>query len=637
MKLVDIVGKRILRKYFILFVIPIIFSQLCLGEYRSPSLLERGPMRVLLGEDDGEYGLTVWGVGYSKIADKAYTSDHGTTTEPLPALWFNKSDFRLTEIFPDSLVPLRSEFHHPLLRTTNLHLRAQYTEQGISVGLRYDYPFYHDNGRLGLRVHVPVKRVKINKIDVEGVRSGGEFQDVFVKQPVVNTVQGGSVQNQDTSELAIAIRLDFAESLVQASDKTSAIRYNINNRMQIGANAVDNFNWSGNSALERNIYWTVESGESASSRKGPVLAVYSPEGYVPRNPDAEIVLRTDAGANAAIPFPEDGNISAGNVYYFDSTKDYKLLADDHAQVDLERRLQNQATKANIWLIPIQRTANDIPAVQEGGTLKIVERLINKVQGNAYEWMHDRGMDFELFTAEGIGDIDAEAFYEHTFNDDLVAEFSLGVKIPTAKKSEYVTGTNSDRDISNPYRVPLGNNGHWEVKGGGMASWQPNSYFGLKGEMYYSMVLEEEEERAASFKNAQIKNLGPQAAAAVDWGYFVARVDFNVTHPKTTDIKGVVGYEFMYKREEDVRFTKTKIESWLGKEYDLSTGLFDTVTYDLDNDLSSMHTNAISHRIRGEVSWVLSDWVESFWGGAWTFAGKNTPREFDMHLGFHVAF
>jgi hypothetical protein len=277
----------------------------------------------------------------------------------------------------------------------------------------------------------------------------------------------------------------------------------------------------------------------------------------------------------------------------------------------------------------------VPAVLDGGTLKILKDLSEQVTENAYEWLHDRGMDFETFTKEGIGDVDIEGFYEHTFNEHLVTELSVGVRLPTSKKSDYIT--DDDRNTTNPYRVPLGNNGHWEVKGGGMVAWQPSDYFSVKGEAYYSMALEENEERAASFKNAFIKNIGPKADAAVDWGYFVARVDINVNHPKTSDITGVLGYEFMYKREENVRHTKTKLASWLGRMFNSTTGLFDETTYTLDNDLASQHTNAIAHRLRCEVSWILSDWLESFWGGAWTFAGKNMPREFDMHLGFHVAF
>ena len=626
----------------ILFLLCATFVNVSASDFRAPSLLERGPLRVLFGEDDGEPGLTTWAVAFNRTAKDAYTENHGTETEPISAMWFNKADFRMTEIFPESLVPVNSEFMNPLLRTAKLHLRANYIENGVSFGLRWDHPFYHEKGRIGIRAHCPIKRIKVEKIDTEGVRSGAELQDVLSIKPVTNTVQGGSLQDQDSLNQVAAIRLDFAEALTQASDKASAVRYNVDSRMLIAANAVDNVEWDGDANDENNIAWIVESGASDAARKVPVLAVYSPEGQIPRNPNAEIVLRTDAGTTAAKSFPENGSISAGNVYFFDKDIDYQLLADDDSQVDLERRLTNQDVKANVWLIPIQRTTNDVPAMLKGGTMYVLQNLAKQATGNVYEWLYDRGMVFESFTSEGVGDVDVEGFYEHTFSEELIAEFSIGVRVPTAKKSKYITSTIIEEDgalkeIANPYRIPLGNNGHWEVKGGGVVSWQPSKHFGVKGSAYYSMVLAEEEERAACFNNAFVKNIGPKADAEVDWGYFVARVDLNLTHPKTTDINAVIGYEFMYKREEDVRFTSTKMAAWYGTLYNSTTGAYDETTYTLDNDLSSQHTNSIAHRLRLEVAWILSDYLECFWGGAWTAAGKNMPRELDIHAGFHVAF
>ncbi|MCK4500031.1 hypothetical protein KAU11_06000, partial [Candidatus Babeliales bacterium] len=98
------------------------------SDFRAPSLLERGPLRVLFGEDDGEPGVTTWAVGFNRTAKDAFTDNHGTQTEPLAAMWFNKADFRMTEIFPECLVPVASEQMNPLLRTAKLHLRANYIE-----------------------------------------------------------------------------------------------------------------------------------------------------------------------------------------------------------------------------------------------------------------------------------------------------------------------------------------------------------------------------------------------------------------------------------------------------------------------------------------------------------------------------
>lgn len=614
-------------------------------EFRAPPVLERGPVCIMMGDNEEKHSFQWWSSVYHRRADKAFTNDHGINTEPLASLLFNKSDFRLTEIFPAALVSLKAERYNPLLRTTNMHMRANYTEDGLMLGGRWDYPI-QGTGRLGVRVRMPIKRLKMEKVDMEGVRSGGQLQDVLSIQPVTDDTDN---QSKSTAQ-SILMRLDFAESLIQANDRKSVIDYRDNRTVvAIGTDKTSAADWT---TLARRFAKTRDADPDA---KNHVVMVHSPEGYIPRAPDTKIVVRVDDSRNvpATTPseFPIDGKISGSTVYFFKNGLNYTLLSDQSDSIDLTKRLENQAAKSQVWMIPLQKNDdtvsggflgsnpkdhNLIPAIKDGGVLRTLQVLSEQVTENAFEWLHDRGVDFETFTAEGLGDLDIDLFYEDMLMDGLLAEVFVGLRAPIGKKQDYIV--DEDRGISNLYRTPLGNNGHWEVRCGGNLAWQPLRCFGLRGDASYTFVLEATEERGAAFQDSLIKNFGPKVDAAVDWGYFIARGDLCISHPESEDVTGVIGYEFMYKRKEHMRFMKGQMASWLGQEYDAaSTTHFSEKTYKLDSELGAEHTEGIAHRVRWEFSYVHTDWLEAFGGGSWTFAGKNMPREFDIHLGFNVAF
>lgn len=617
-------------------------SSVSATEFRLPLPIEHGPMRQLFGEEEDVHGVRFWASLYTRYADKAFTDTHGTDTEPLTALFFNKDDFRFTEAFPDSLIPLKSEFYNPLLRTTRLRLRTNYAEQGLAIGGSWDYPFYTNRGRIGLRAALPIKRVKVEKIDMEGVRDGAQLQDVMSEQPAL--IESPTTSMQAPSGMTGMVRLDFAEALVQSGDRNSAVKYGTAAyRSEIGAGMqVDGDAWPAvpyiNPPKAAGFDGVNMNDENA---RNAIALTYSPEGFIPREPDTYIYKRYSSTATDATAFPTDASITAKKAYYFHRGDNYSLLADETqtggTAINMTQRLKNQAAKANVWIMPIQRTSADhpvggkqwsLPAVDNGGPLKVLKDLAEQVTENGYEWMHDRGFDFETFTKEGVGDLDVDLYYEHQFEDTFLGQIYAGVRLPTGGKREYT---------SNPYYTPLGNGGHYEVKIGGMLAAQAGSWIGIKGDAYYAIVLEENEERAATFKNSQIKNLGPQADAAVDWKYFVGRVDLNLQHPSTPDITVLLGYEFDYKQEESVRFVRASMASWLGRSYNTTTNAWDDNKQLLDSNAAAYHTKQYGHRVRWEASYILSDWFEFLWGGCWTFAGKNAPRDMAGHLGFNIAF
>src|SRR5579862_3075922 len=137
-------------------------------EWRTPWISERGPLRYTfekLHNEEGKSNLNYWSVLHAKGANKAFGNNGDTT--PITTLIFNKSDFSLNEIFPNSDVPLNTENFNPFLRTVKIHPRVAYFETGATFGGRWDYPVYKDKGRIGIRGTVPVRSIEIERKDFD--------------------------------------------------------------------------------------------------------------------------------------------------------------------------------------------------------------------------------------------------------------------------------------------------------------------------------------------------------------------------------------------------------------------------------------------------------------------------------------
>jgi hypothetical protein len=357
-----------------------------------------------------------------------------------------------------------------------------------------------------------------------------------------------------------------------------------------------------------------------------VAVVYSPEGTVPRY-DAEkisFINSSDLGTNTKRTAQDIMRLKDGEFAVFVSGNDYSVLAEDSSN-GLKARKDMQEAKANLWLVPIVDGVGASESITSGA-LQTLRVRADQVTENVYEWLHDRKIDFETYTKEGFGDVDCTFFYNHMFNKALTAEVFGGFKAPTGGKIKW---------HKNPYKVNLGS-GHWELKAGAMASWSPTNMFGLKAEAYYGYVTSEVEERHATFKNATIK-IGPRVLADVKWDYCVANLDLNVAHFSAKDITGMIGYQVYYKRHDSVKFKASKQQTWLEKIYNSTTKTYSVHESTLDPLLAEANTDSIAHRVRFETSFIMTDWLEFYAGGAWTFAGRNALRSADAHLGFNIAF
>ncbi|MCB9493003.1 MAG: hypothetical protein H6679_01890 [Epsilonproteobacteria bacterium] len=328
-----------------------------------------------------------------------------------------------------------------------------------------------------------------------------------------------------------------------------------------------------------------------------------------------------------VTFAGSSNVKDNQIVVFDNNTNLKDMWDKLTDCDLE----------NLWFTfrhDVDSTDNDKRSDVNGANCTAVQRALdNNVR--KYEdfdfrplrFMAGNGFEFETSKRTGVGDLDIDLFYEHRFNDCWMGELFFGVRFPTASG-----GTK----WGNPYRPRLGNGDHWEVKLGGTAAWDACKYFMFKMDLYYSWVLEDSEHRAATFKGACVKNVGPCVQADVDWGYFVGRFDFNFTHPKTDKIMSMIGYEIYYKTRDKICYKNNKVQSWLGRKLN-DKGVFVEQLDELDPCLARKNTESVGHKVRGEWMYRLSKYCEIFAGGTWTFAGQNIARDKDCHGGVNVRF
>jgi hypothetical protein len=566
-------------------------------EVRSPWLSERGPLAyVFETEKEDKYSLNIWKAMYNKSASKAF-KEHGTETHPLTALYFGKADFPMTQIFENSLVPLEMENYIPALRLATLHPRAQYNERGITIGGRFEYPVYENKGRIGVRASIPFRCIEIEREDFSGTPGSGDLSDIVVSD-YTDLVVG--------DQFSESIRLDALEALRASTDYNSFVNYN---GVTIGSSDQD-----------------VSTLDIADQ-----LAIRYVKNGPPRFKKESAVLNTAT----FVAINKDTKFQEGVYYTFDNQLANKVpqFADSFLGKSLSDILRDQNIKSHLWASKLtdgtdigQNTPID-DAIEMGIT------HLQFIQENAYAWLRDHGVEFNSERRTGLGDIDLDLFYEHRFFDQLIGEVMIGLRLPTGGSSKY---------HASPYHPHLGNGSHVELRLGALLAYQPLDWMNMKLDMYYSFALENTEHRPAAFKGAQVRGLGPEADAKVDWGYFVGRLDFNFFHPQTKSMSSMIGYELFVKQKDHVKFKKAKMASWLGQfyQFDATTpanSAFVDRDSALDNTVAETDTDSMGHKVRAEASYRVNKYLEFFLGGSYVFAGKNVPNETDCHGGFRVNF
>ncbi len=577
-------------------------------EFRSPWMGERGPIRYRLEKNDPDkYSLDIYSAMHRREAHKAFM-DHGTDTKPLTALFFNKSNITLNEIFPDSKMHENAKYYNPFMDLMTIYPRATYYEYGMNIGARFEYPVWNNKGRIGLRANVPFRSIEIERKNI--VDKTADPTKDYILYRLVN-VKIGDNDDRDVPKIVKAYNLAFVNRMFQDDRRTKAVEPLHNDFKVFGQSlALDDIK------KEKNF---------ATNIKPSMGVIYSENGK-PHEPTDDYYWAINA--NSSVSF-DDKNAVATIILETGESPSFESLHQSSKHIGLFSTGNNYkniktANYDNMWLVSAYNYPGNIVLLADS-VEKNIELTANLYKENPYQWLWSKGQ-FELESTRrtGLGDVDLDLFYEHCFSDEFMGELMLGVRFPTGGSDEY---------FGNPYKAHLGNGEHFEIKLGGLIAWQPVDWMNLKFDASWSFVLEATEHRAAAFTGAKIKNIGPKVDADVDWGYFVGHLDFTFFHPKVNDLSTTIGYELYYKTEDNVSFKSKTVTPFYGDHCNGTTSLAQS----LDNKLLENNTEAIGHKVRCETCYKLNDWLEAFGGGSFTFAGQNLPRETDFHGGINVKF
>lgn len=606
-------------------------------EFRSPYLSERGPLRYKFEKGNADrYSLDLFSSMYQRESHKAFLS-HSTKAKPLTALMFNKSDFTLKEIFPNNTIPLTAVNQNPFLSYTTIRPRATYYDWGFNFGGRFEYPVYKDKGRIGLRANLPFRLIEMEREDIT------DSQDDQIDEAILRrmtTVETGNASGATVNRVVKAVNFYLLKNLYQDPAHNSAL-----------SSANDNFRIFGTNVAQDLLLSAVAPDNRTLNEVGPpqVGVVYNEAGKdFPAEPSAAQKWAFNKGDNSSRLVVQNrlehavqasGAAPGGIANDIDGTGGIATLVNGIAFLSQKTptgadgnaynyNVDNftEAQLRDMWLV---YGYNNGALAGDSQTIdNAITQALSLYPDDVYEWLrkYGNGFEFETHRRTGLGDLDLDLFYEHTFSSRWIAELMLGVRFPTGFGDDY---------YGNPYKTQTGNGQHWEIKFGGMVAWEPLGWMNAKLDIYGAYAFESTEQRCAAFTGANIKNIGPQVGADVDWWYFVGRLDFNFFHPKTKDISGLIGYEFYYKGEDNLHFKRSQMTPWYGDNVPGTAVISNAAN--LSNGLAERHTEAIGHKVRLEGRIQINKWFEGFGGLSYTFAGQNLPRETDLHGGCNVRF
>lgn len=662
------------------------------SEYRAPVTAQSGPLRYDVYKKKDKWTLNLWSIGHYRSAEKAFLK-HGTDTHNFSALLFGKENFKLSEAFAPGVATTEyTENYNLNVGSKLLTPRASYSERGMTLGGRFEYPVWQNKGRVGVRAAIPFKTVRVERDDDAETASQGDQTTVIrgdlsvdLRMPQHNAApqnvgaNNAVIGNERRDVSTNLYRVDFVKDLpfIRGGNIEHFVATSAVNPTQVGGAPEYNVDIA---AVRTNASRAFEHAyttqipfvviKNSNSKALPLVSVRAVKLPNPLQQWIHAVATDVVVGNAhnaadviqnkvAVLLPEDvraggRGIPLANIFQtgqgaplgiagarereaFEELRvlntDFNALAENTAYVpngntDYSALFRDHGDK--LWLMAVN--TDDGVSFNHPGTIADLDGKIARWGSQSTEqWMHRNGFDLMSTQRTGLGDVDVDAFYEHDFNADWRGEVVLGLRLPTGGSSDY---------SGNPYKANplLGNGNHFEVKLGANVGWAtPFDWLNLKADASYSFVLKGKEQRIAAFKGATISGIGPKADADVDWGYFVGQLDATLFHRKTDDLSTTIGYELYYKTKDNVNFKQSKLTNvWFGKHWVNGQGFVD-FDHELDNKGAERNTDRIAHRIRFESHWHAHKYMSLFAGGAFTFAGKNMAKEGDMHCGMNVRF
>lgn len=226
-------------------------------------------------------------------------------------------------------------------------------------------------------------------------------------------------------------------------------------------------------------------------------------------------------------------------------------------------------------------------------------------------------NWNSFKKQGLGDLDLEIGVGSTwFCGNLLTDLLFGIVIPTSAII--------DNPINNYLAVPLGNNGHYEIRGGLQGTYEFNDWASLSTYGAYSWALPAYEEIIPSFKGATAFGLLPtKTKAEISWQQLVVNADLMMYPYYCCGID--LGYQFMWKRED----------KFCGCFKTANNGVGDLQT--IDFDVMKPYTKRVAHKLKMSLFCDASDFCQFSMGLAQVLGGKNVALEKDYFISLMVLF
>ena len=551
----------------------LIISPLIAREMRTPLALQYGPLhKVCYNYSNSTCAGSVWASAYHRKANCAFGPCNNATIT-LAQLLFGAANFRGAQAF----VPGTSSLFAPFLTRALLSPRFVYRERGGVIGADLEH-CVNEKWDVGVRAVLPIRSVRVTRTK-NGVTTGSSdlggqaLDDVIINQPD-----------------GFAYRLDFLSQLPYACEGLG-LQYPIVNYHDLDF------------PPENPI--TISNQDITDQNNNPVTTIKRIDGSTPSGTFAV----PQAVATSLPALSADGNSGAQDE------RQRFVVATDYTP--LGSNISNQST---LWIVP----TFDPVTGRLVAPARIIRAHVNElldccILPSAEALFAQCGITFNSQCIKGFGDLDTELFVRYHITDCLDAEGIFGVRFPTGKK------------IKNPGAVlaqPLGNNGHTELMLGAKIAWDLSDILLANLDASYSFVLPHNEQVAAAFLGATIKNIGPATSARISWNYVFCRATLTIFNPWCCTSGIIVGYEFYGKSCDKINFFccnhKGILADCLGRQQLL------------DGKLLAQNTKRSAHKIRGELFWD-HNCISLFAGGAYTIAGKNIQKDIDWYGGIRVSF
>lgn len=530
-----------------------------------------------------------------------------TATETVQTPGTNTVPGGPTQIYPevDAINDL-----NPLLNVFRVTPNFEYTEYGAVWGVRVEHRFGCDNQwYVGGSASIPFKVIEVRPD--EGCAFEEDFSDIVRVVPMqVQATQTPVLDNYFPEDMAV--RLDFLSSVVFRN-----LQY-----LQVPGDKSPFITYGDGTERTRAFLF---AADGASGQDVPILLVREQSGDVENvvYPFRKVVNVSGVSADLppqvtpiALAANGSGGINGSTLFFQEGTNyaaDLGMNSAAQSELFVVFPTEN-VTDTNLAAQDAQKNGDSTTIYQ--GVMQIVRDLSIDMQNGPMNFLCQQGIDLMgLQRTIGAGDMDFYLFGGYGHRWDWFAELELGMKAPTGTKI---------KDAHEILKFPTGNNKHWEAMVGMQGGWKPVEWFAFQLDWSYHHAFGRNQEMLATFTDSTVKNLGPVVDAKVSWNYYLVHADMTFFHPCNPELGFMVGYELFAKKRDKVDYCETKATNFLGTEQTL------------DPCLASQGTNAMLHKIRGEMfhRW---NYCEVLLGGSTAVGGRHAMKETEGHITLTIYF